>query len=65
MKSRGAHNSIKVEKGLERRPGDGHRVWLITTGRNETDRLRVSVYPEDARKFAMELIAMADECEPK
>lgn len=64
LKHRGSEKKyLQVEKGNGRfGKSKGHRVWVLY---HEHGHVKggVSVYPEDARKFALELLEMADECE--
>ena len=52
---------VMAVKGMKRNGRPGHRVNISYS---DSSTLRaISVYPEDARKFALELLQMADECE--
>jgi hypothetical protein len=54
---------LSVWKGPKRTNTGGFRVWIELGEPGQGNPPRVSVYPEDARKFAMELLRMADSCD--
>lgn len=66
IKTRGSGQGnveIYVKKGGKRGGrSPGHRVY-IETFVNRLLNSRLSCYPEDARKLAMELLRVAEECE--
>ena len=65
LSHRGKENRVlKVTKGPKRQGSStGYRVRLVAADGVERTSVTFSVYPEDARKFALELLQMADECE--
>lgn len=66
IKTRGSgHGDVKTHARKGRKRGGrspGYRVYIETYVNNSLDS-RLSCYPEDARKFAMELLRVADECD--
>lgn len=63
-KDRGVHQrTLVVEPGGRRRGGSKGRRVLISQKQGNCQYNSTSIYPEDARLLAMNLLQVADECE--